>query len=110
MSGDDGDEFVLVELDGFQSFFQSFAMENKPVLIRGLDGSDQQISLSVEGLQFEGSMEPIVGTALLFGDDSTTPVCSVTRQVIFKTKDQNELKPEKQKRMRRRSGEGKEDD
>jgi hypothetical protein len=81
------DEFVLVDLDQFELFFQSVAEDGKPVVVRGLQGDLSHVSLSVQGAEFEGHVEPIVGTALVFGvsNDSSAPVC-VNRKIVLRQK------------------------
>lgn len=77
------DEYLLLELDQFQVFLQTMAEEEKAVTLHGLDGPMDHVSLSVQGAEFQGSVEPIVGTALLFENGSTIPT-PVSRKIVLR--------------------------
>jgi hypothetical protein len=87
MEGVDDDveeEYILLELDQFQSFLQSLAMDNKSVVLDGLEEKDlRSVSLAVSGSVFHGEVEPLVGTALVFASGSLAPIC-VSRKVVLK--------------------------
>ena len=78
------EEHVLLQLEGCP--VNALTQEGVAAMLEGFPARmDQEMTVLVAGKTYRGTMEPLVGTALVFsGTDTAAPVC-VTQSAVLRT-------------------------